>query len=189
MGRRAGSFVAARAGWAGGRVWASRTGSEVGRARPPAVRPARYTCSGARSWSCLRSLGRGRARRLARVRGVGGTEIAQHVLEALVAQHRALEAGRADVDAQQVEQIVRADARDLREWLALDLVGQEAGAGLADGASTAGEADAIHDPVLHTEHQRDPVATQRVGAFVRGVGVLDDPEVVGPPVVLEDVRS
>ena len=73
------------------------------------------------------------------------------------------------------------------ERLALDLVGQEAGAGLADGAATAGEPDAIDDAVLDAEHQRDPVATQRVGALVRGVGVLDDPEVVGPPIVLEDV--
>ena len=71
--------------------------------------------------------------------------------------------------------------------LALDLVGQEGGAGLADRAATTGEPDAIDDPVLDAEHQRDPVAAQRVGALVGGVGILDDPEVVGPPVVLEDV--
>src|SRR5687768_3236238 len=111
MGRQAGSFVAARA------VWAGSDGGEVGQARPPAVRPARYTCSGARSLSCLGSLGRGRARRVARVRGVGGSEIAQHVLQTLVAQHRALEPGRTDIDAQEIEQVVRADRRDLREWL------------------------------------------------------------------------
>ena len=42
-------------------------------------------------------------------------------------------------------------------------------------------------PSVDAELQRDPVAAQRVGALVGRVGVLDDPEVVGPPVVLEDV--
>ena len=37
------------------------------------------------------------------------------------------------------------------------------------------------------EHQRDPVPAQRIGALVRRVGILDDPEIVGPSVVLEDV--
>ena len=64
---------------------------------------------------------------------------------------------------------------------------RSAGAGLADGAAAAGEPDPIHDAVGDPDHQRDPVAAQRVGALVRGVGVLDDPEVVGPPIVLEDV--
>ena len=73
------------------------------------------------------------------------------------------------------------------ERLALDLVGQEAGARLADGAAATGEPDPIHDAVGHAEHQGDAVTAQRVGAFVRGVGILDDPEVVGPSVVLEDV--
>ena len=77
--------------------------------------------------------------------------------------------------------------RDLRERLALDLVGQQAGAGLADRAAAAGEPDPVDDAVLHAEHQRDAVATERVRALVGGVGILDDPEVVGPPVVLEDV--
>ena len=104
-----------------------------------------------------------------------------------MAEHRALQAGGADLDAEQVEQVVRADARDLAERLALDLVGQEARARLADGAAAAGERDAVDDPVRHAEHQRDPVAAQRVGALVGRVGVLDDPEVVGPSVVLEDV--
>ena len=104
-----------------------------------------------------------------------------------MAEHRALEPRGADVDAEEVEQVVRADGRDLVHGLALDLVGQEARAGLADGAAATGEGDAVHDAVLHAEHQRDPVAAQRVGALVGRVGVLDDPEVVGPPVVLEDV--
>jgi len=114
-------------------------------------------------------------------------EVREHVLEAVVAEHRALEPRGADIDAEQVEQVVGTDRRDLVDGLALDLVGQEAGAGLADRAATPREPDAIDDPVLHPEHQRDPVATQRVGAFVRCVGILDDPEIVGPPVVLEDV--
>src|SRR5918994_3019006 len=104
-----------------------------GRVRPPALRPARYTCSGTRSWSRLGSLCRGDTGRVTRARGIRGAEVAQHVLQALVAQHRALEASRADLDAQEVEQVVRADRRDVCEGLALDLVGQEAGARLADG--------------------------------------------------------
>ena len=117
----------------------------------------------------------------------GDAKVAEHVLEAVVAEHRALEAGGADVDAEEVEQVVGADGRDLVDGLALDLVGQEARAGLADGAAAAGERDPIDDAVGDPEHQRDPVAAQRIGALVRRVGVLDDPEVVGPPVVLEDV--
>src|SRR5687767_2709826 len=109
MGRRAGSLVAARAGWA--------EGETVGRVRPPALRPARYTCSGARSWSCLGSLGGGDAGRVAGARGVGRAQVAQHVLETLVTQHRALEPGRADVDAQEVEQVVRANGRNLGQGL------------------------------------------------------------------------
>ena len=58
--------------------------------------------------------------------GVGGAQVAEDVLEAVVAEHRALEAGRADVDAEQVEQVVGADGRDLGQRLALDLVGQQA---------------------------------------------------------------
>ena len=49
------------------------------------------------------------------------------------------------------------------------------------------KATAVHDTVVDAEHQRDPVAAQRVGAFVGRVGVVDHPEVVGSPVVLEDV--
>ena len=45
----------------------------------------------------------------------------------------------------------------------------------------------IYSAVLHADHERDPVAAQRVGAFVARVGILDDPEVVGPPIVLQDV--
>ena len=50
-----------------------------------------------------------------------------------------------------------------------------------------GEGDLGDHPVADPEHHRDPVAAERVRALVAGVGVLEDPEVVGPPVVLEDV--
>ena len=169
-GRRAGTLVAARA---------------VGGGRAAEVRPAAQAGSRHLQRRSIRVMP-ARPSGAAAVRR-GGAEVAEDVLEAVVAEHRALEAGRADVDAEQVEQVVGADGRDLGERLALDLVGQQDGAGLADGAAAAGEPDAVHDPVLDAEHQRDAVAAQRVGALVRGVGVLDDPEVVGPPVVLEDV--
>ena len=78
----------------------------VGRA---GVRPAGDTCSGARSAvmrSASRALGAGVARG-------GRAEVAEHVLERVVAEHRALQAGRADLDAEQVEQVVGAERRDL----------------------------------------------------------------------------
>ena len=109
------------------------------------------------------------------------------MLQRVVAEHRALEPGRADLDAEQIEEVVGTERGHVGERLALDLVGQERGARLADRAATAGEADPVDDAVLHAEHQGDPVAAQRVRAFVRGVGILDDPEVVGPSIVLEDV--
>src|SRR6476469_3962814 len=81
----------ARAVWAGGRD-ARR------------LRPAGDTCSGARSRSCPAPLGSRAFRRLR-----GDPEVTQDVLEAVVAQHRALETGGADVDAEEVEQVVRAE--------------------------------------------------------------------------------
>src|SRR6476469_9264868 len=120
--RRAGSPMAARAVVAGGRD-ARR------------LRPAGDTCSGARSRSCAGPLGSGTFRRSIR----GDTKIPEDVLEAVVAQHRALEPGRADVDAEQVQQVVGTERRDVLERLALDLVGEKARAGLADRAATAGE--------------------------------------------------
>ena len=104
-----------------------------------------------------------------------------------MAEHRALQPGRADVDAEEVEQVVRAERFDLGQRLALDLVGQERRGGLADRAAAAGEADALQDAVLDPELQRDPVAAQGVAALVGRGRRVDDPEVVGPPVVLEDV--
>ncbi len=104
-----------------------------------------------------------------------------------MAEHRALQASRTDVDADEVEKVVRAEGLDLGNGLALDLVGQERCARLADRAAAAGEADPLDDPVADPELHRDPVTAQGVAALERRGRIVDDPEVVGPPVVLEDV--
>src|SRR3954471_1360757 len=98
--------------------------------------PAGDTCSG-RSRGSLRS---GPLAPLA--------ELADGVLEGLVAQHRALEPSGADVDPEQLEQVVGAEGADLVERLALDLVGEERRAGLADRAATTSECDALEDAVM-----------------------------------------
>src|SRR5207247_10731814 len=81
-----------------------------------------------------------------------------------------------------------AAAGDLGELLTPEAVGQERRRGLADGAATPGERDVADGTgrLVDGQHHRDPVATQRVVALVRGVGLLDGPEVMGRPVVLED---
>ena len=71
--------------------------------------------------------------------------------------------------------------------LALDLVGQQRRRGLADRAAAAGEPDAVDHAAAHPQLERDPIAAQRVRALLRGRGVIQHPEVVGAPVVLEDV--
>src|SRR6185436_12750292 len=143
------------------------------------ARPAGDTCSSARGRpSCGRAFGfRARAR----------PSLGQRLLERVVAEHRALQAGRADVDAEEVEEVVGAEGLDVGDGLALDLVGQEARARLADRAAAAGEPDPLDDAVLDAELERDPVAAQRVAALEGRGRIVDDPEVVGPPVVLEDV--
>ncbi len=79
-------------------------------------------------------------------------------------------------------------AADVAQRLALDLVGQERLAlAWLIAQPRPGEPDPVDDAVGHPEHQRDAVAAQRVGALVGRVGILDDPEVMGSPVVLEDV--
>jgi len=40
---------------------------------------------------------------------------------------------------------------------------------------------------MDADLQRDPVAAERVGSLDRGRRILDYPEVVGAPVVLQDV--
>src|SRR4029079_12812314 len=129
--RRAGSPMAARAVVAGGR--AARR-----------LRPAGDTCSGARSRSRAGPPGSGTFRRGIR----GDTEVTKDVLEAVVAQHRALEPSRADVDAEEVEQVVGTERGDVFERLALYLVGEKARAGLAGRAATAGGTPPIHDHAL-----------------------------------------
>src|SRR4051794_36050946 len=159
-----------------------RVGGVVGWLRIAPARPAGDTCSGARSGSRGRLLALRLGRRRRRC-----SEVPEDVLERVMAEHRALEPGGTDLDPEKVEEVVRTDGGDLADRLALDLVSEEAGAGLRDRAAAAGEPDPVHDPVLHAEHEGDPIATQWIGTLVRRVGVLDDPEVVRPPVVLEDV--
>src|SRR5688572_10522129 len=109
------------------------------------------------------------------------------LLERVVAEHGALQPGRADFDAEQVEEIVGAERRDVGNGLALDLVGQEARARLADRTAAPGEPDSFDHAVVDAELKRDPVAAKWVAALERRRRVVDDPEVVGPPIVLEDV--
>ena len=104
-----------------------------------------------------------------------------------MAEHRALEAGWADVDSEQVEQVVGAECLDPGDRLALDLVRQQRRRCLADCAAATGEADSLNDTVVDPKHHRDPVAAQRIRALEARGRVLDDAEVMGPPVVLQDV--
>src|SRR6478672_9934064 len=139
------------------------------------ARPAGDTCSSARGASSCVRLGLRGGRR------VGGAGLGQRLLERVVAEHRALEPSRADVDAEEVEEVVGAEGLDVGDGLALDLVGQEARAGLADRAAAAGEPDALDDAVADPELERDPVAAQRVAALEGRGRIVDDPEVVAPP--------
>ena len=104
----------------------------------PAVRPASDTCSSAGDRRC-RSCGR-------RLRGVGlrlgsgrrcgrGLRRAERTLERLEREQRALHARRADLDAQHLEHVARGDAGGGINGLALDLIGQQRGRGLADRAA------------------------------------------------------
>src|SRR3954462_8696688 len=107
----------------GGEAWDDRRGDDGSAA--PAVRPAGDTCSGRgfESSGCP---------------GSASAEVLEHVLQRIVAEHPALETSRTDLDAEQVEEVVRADTGDIGKWLALDLVGQKRRARLADRAATAG---------------------------------------------------
>jgi len=58
---------------------------------------------------------------------------------------------------------------------------------LISSVSRLADAWLMAQPRPDPEHHRDPVAAQRVGSLVAPVRGLDDPEVVGVPVVLEDV--
>src|SRR6185312_3080650 len=121
------------------------------------VRPARYTCSGPSASGLLDRGGR--------EGGCRSAELVEGVAQRLVAEHRALEAGGTDLDAEQVQQVVGSEGLDVGERLALDLVGQEAGAGLADRAATTGEPDTFHDAITDADLEGDPVAAQRVAAL------------------------
>ena len=173
-------------GTTGWRLRRARAGTVVGRvgAGRRRLRPAGDTCSGARSVVGHAPASAGLGATFGRI---GDAELGQHVLKAVVAQHRALEPGRADLDAEQVEQVVGAEGLDLGERLALDLVGQE---------RALAWLIAQPRPVNPTRPRRRRVTpswsvirSPHSGLLPskRRVGVLDDPEVVGPPVVLEDV--
>src|SRR5215210_1289492 len=113
--------------------------------------------------------------------------VGDRFLERVERQHRALQAGGADVDPEEFEEIVGAKGGYVGKRLALDLVGQQRRARLADRAAAAGEPDPVDDAVPDAEHHRDPIAAERVRALVARRGRLDHAEVVRPPVVLEDV--
>src|SRR5581483_2752839 len=102
----------------------------------------------------------------------------------------ALEAHGADGDAEHLDDLVAVDRLDLGEGLALDAGGEEARAGLRDGAAAAGElhvADLVL--VVHVERETDLVAAEGVvGLVVDGRG-LEHAEVARVLVVVEDVLA
>src|SRR5688572_3096352 len=148
--------------WSTGCRVVARQGGGRGRDCVPA-RPAGDTRSSARSrdWRSRRSL-----------------RFGQRLLERVVAEHRALEASRADLDPEEVEEVVRAERRHVADRLALDLVGQEARARLADRTAAAREPDPLDDPVVDPELERDAVTAERVAPLERRGRIIDDPEVV-----------
>src|SRR5437868_11311299 len=171
-----------------------RPAGRVGSGAEPAVMPAGDTRSSARSGSCgPDAVGRRRLRRRSvgrpgvRRGGGGAIGLAECLLERLVAEHCALQPGGADLDAEEVEEIVRPERLHVGDWLALDLVGQERRRRLADRAAAAGEPDALDDAILDADLERDSITAQRVAALEARCRRVDDPEVVGPPIVLEDV--
>ena len=95
--------------------------------------------------------------------------IVQRVLERVEREEGALQARRADLDAQQAPARRPAAATRARPiGPAPDVVGEHRGGRLADGAAAARERDVVDAPVLgECEHQREAVAAQRVGALVR----------------------
>src|SRR5262249_7944628 len=64
---------------------------------------------------------------------------------------------------------------------------EEGGRGLADRTTAAREADRVDHAVVDPKLERDPVAAERIRALVRAGGIVQDPEVVGSAIVLEDV--
>src|SRR6478672_11841094 len=82
--------------------------------------------------------------------------IARCFAQRLEREHRALQPRRADLDAEVIEHVLATHVRDLIEGLALDLVGQHARRGLADGAATAGEGHVLDRAlIVDAQHQRD----------------------------------
>src|SRR6185503_18730102 len=120
-------------------------------------------------------------------RGCTRLQLRKRAAKRVVREHRALQARRADVDSEEVEEVVRSEVGDLLERLALDLVGQQRRRGLADRAATAGGTHAFDDAVLDGQLEGDPVAAQGIRPLARHGCVVQRPKVVWPPVVLEDV--
>src|SRR5207237_2270055 len=86
--------------------------------------------------------------------GAGGLDLIERVAKRLVAEHRALEPRRADLDTEEIEEIVGAECLDVGQRLALDLVGEKARARLADGTSASGEPDPLDHTIPNAELER-----------------------------------
>src|SRR4051794_33497 len=173
------------------RAATSAGGTRVALARWPAFHSccSRVSSSAApASISCCASSGVISRTGLALICTVPRNSVLGCVAQRLERQHCALHSRRADLDAQVVEHVLAAHVRDLIKRLALDLVGQHARRGLADRAAATGECHLLDSAlVVDAEHQRDPVATQRVCALLGGRGLLEDAEVMRVSVVLENL--
>ena len=113
--------------------WIGRRGCGA----PAGVRPAADTRSGPRRASCARLPGR---------RTRASRPSVSALLERVEREQRALEAGRADLDAQQVEDVlVRPSVATSSSGLPRISSVSMRGRGLADGAAAAGEGDVADD--------------------------------------------
>ena len=122
------------------------------------ARPAGDTCSSAR--------GRRHAFASAFGRSSRGAGLGQRLLERLVAEHRALQPGRADVDPEEVEQVVGAEGLDVgRRGLPLiSSVRSDALAWLIAQPRPVNPTRST-TPSSDPELERDPVAAQGVAAL------------------------
>src|SRR3954471_8140863 len=82
----------------------------------------------------------------------------RRALQRLEAEERALDACRADRDAQILEDVLAVDGADLGERLALDLLREDRGRRLRDRAPLPLEAYVLHDVVIDEQAHRDLVA-------------------------------
>ena len=114
-----------------------------------------------------------RPRAVARSHGADGP-LGQRPLERVQRQQGALEACRADLDAQQLQHVVLGQLRPARPWCGPRSVSvsSDADAWLMAQPRPVNATSVTVPDVVEVEHQRQPVAAQRVGALVRDVGVL-----------------